>query len=228
MARADRFVYVDSMNGRDVFVVARNTVRVLLDSTRLDDILEVGEITGRASMERALAEVCDIEEGRRLLRERPELNRLHVDFDALAELPEGTVGRCLSDHLNRFGLDLDALNVPPPTPEDTDLRYLLRRYRGNHDIWHAILGLGTEGFEEVLVHAFTYGQLRFPLSTMVVFFGTLKHIILEGRWDVLKDDIRRYYELGQQSSPLLAVYWEERWDMPLMALREHVGLPVEL
>lgn len=213
------------MNSRDVFVVARNTVRVLLDSTRLDDILEVGEITGRASMERALAEVRQSDEGRRLLRDRPELNRSQVDFSGLADLPAGTVGRCLSEHLEKFGLDLDALNLPSPTPEDPDIRYLLRRYRGNHDIWHAILGLGTEGFEEVLVHAFTYGQLRFPLSTLVVFFGTLKHVILEGRWDVLKDDIRRFYELGQQSAPLLAIYWEERWDMPLTALRAEVGLP---
>ncbi len=212
------------MKGRDLYIIARNTVRVLLDSERLDDILEVGEITGRESIERALAEVKESEEGRALLADRPELNSAHIDFDALAALPEGTVGRCVSDHLTRHGLDLDALNLPRPAPDDTEFHYLLRRYRGNHDIWHAMLGLGVEGHEEVLVHAFTFGQLRFPLSTLVVFFGTLKHILLEGRWEVLQRGLRDHYDLGRRCEPLLGVYWERHWEMPLEEMRSALGL----
>jgi len=212
------------MKGRDLYIIARNTVRVLLDSERLDDILEVGEITGRKSIERALDEVKKSQEGRELLAERPELNSAQVDFAGLAALPEGTVGRCVSDHLTKNNLDLDALNVPRPEPNDSEFHYLLRRYRGNHDIWHAVLGLGVEGHEEVLVHAFTFGQLRFPLSTLVVFFGTLKHIVMEARWDVLQRGLRDHYELGRQAQPLLGVYWERHWEQPVDAMRRQLGL----
>lgn len=214
------------MRGRDAYIVLRNTVRVLRDSNRLDDILEVGEVMGRAAMERAAQQLQGIEEGRRLLADRPELNSTHVDMDTLATLPQGTVGRLYADHIARYQLDIDALNVPAPTDQDSDERYLLRRYRGNHDIWHTMLGLGTEGHEEVLVHAFTYGQLRFPISTLIMLFGTLKHIVLEGRWDVLRYEIRRTYELGRACDPLLAVYWEEQWETPVDDLRARVGLPV--
>ena len=214
------------MRGRDAYIVLRNTVRVLRDSNRLDDILEVGEVMGRAAMERAAQQLQGIEEGRRLLADRPELNSTHVDMDTLATLPQGTVGRLYADHIARYQLDIDALNVPAPTDQDSDARFLLRRYRGNHDIWHTMPGLGTEGHEEVLVHAFTYGQLRFPISTLIMLFGTLKHIVLEGRWDVLRYEIRRTYELGRACDPLLAVYWEEQWETPVDDLRARVGLPV--
>ncbi|MEM7160531.1 MAG: Coq4 family protein [Myxococcota bacterium] len=213
------------MRGRDAYIVVRNTVRVLRDSNRLDDILEVGEVTGRASMQRAVRQLQGIEEGRRLLAERPELNSAHVDLETLATLPLGTVGRLFADHVARYGLDIDALNVPAPTDADSDERYLLRRYRGNHDIWHTMLGLGTEGHEEVLVHAFTFGQLQFPISTLIMLFGTLKHIVLEGRWDVLRHQIRETYELGRACDPLLALYWEEHWETPVEDLRARVGLP---
>lgn len=176
-------------------------------------------------MQRAVRQLQGIEEGRRLLAERPELNSAHVDLETLATLPLGTVGRLFADHVARYGLDIDALNVPAPTDADSDERYLLRRYRGNHDIWHTMLGLGTEGHEEVLVHAFTFGQLQFPISTLIMLFGTLKHIVLEGRWDVLRHQIRETYELGRACDPLLALYWEEHWETPVEDLRARVGLP---
>ena len=212
------------MKGKDAFIVARNSVRVLLDSTRLNDILEVGEVTGRASMLRALTSIKEHEEGRALLRDRPELNSQEVDFNVLRSLPSGTVGRTFWEHMDRYGLDLDALNLPIPDSTDPDETYILRRYRGNHDIWHTMLGLGTEGYEEVLVHAFTYGQLQFPLSTLIVFFGTLKHIVLEGRWEVLRKRVREAYELGKGAYPLVGVYWERHWEEPLDSFRERVGL----
>jgi ubiquinone biosynthesis protein COQ4 len=196
----------------------------MLDSTRLDDILEVGEITGRSSMLRALESVKSDPEGIELLQERPELNSRHINFEALQALPKDTVGQLFAAHMSKYGLDIDALNVPAPMPNDADETYILRRYRGNHDIWHTVLGLGTEGYEEVLVHAFTYGQLKFPLSTLIVFGGTLKHILLEGRWDVLRRQLAAAYEIGKNAKPLVGVYWERHWQTPIEEMRERLGL----
>ena len=212
------------MKGREAYIVARNSIRILLDSTRLDDILEVGALTGQAAMERATALVMESQEGRDLLAQRPELNSEAIDFEWLRSLPVNTVGRLFVSHMDRYELDINALNQPTPSTSDTDVVYILRRYRGNHDIWHTMLGLGTEGYEEVLVHSFTYGQLRFPLSSLIVFFGTLKHIVLEGRWEVLKRQLNAAYEIGRSASPLVGVYWERHWHRPVQEVREELGL----
>lgn len=213
------------MSPGDLLIVARNTVRVLLDSNRLRDIQQVGEILGRESMVRAADRLRRTEDGWRILTSKPELNSSQVDFAALAELPTGTVGRHFSDHLQRHGLDPDALSVPARTDDESEHVYVLRRYRGNHDIWHALLGLGTTGHEEVLVHAFSYGQLRFPLSALVVLFGTAKHFVLERRWQELKTRIARAYRAGRDAEFLLAVHWEERWAEPLSQMRHVLRVP---
>lgn len=213
------------MTPGDLLIVARNIARVLLDSSRLGDIQEVGEIVGRESIMSAAEQLRDSEDGRRLLADKPELNSSQVDFAALARLPGGTVGRHYSDHLQRHGLDPDALSVPAPTDDEPEHVYVLRRYRGNHDIWHTLLGLGTDGHEEVLVHAFSYGQLRSPLSALIVLFGTPKHFVLERRWAALRTRIARAYRAGRDAEFLLSVRWEDHWAAPLDEMRRVLRLP---
>ena len=56
-----------------------------------------------------------------------------------------------------------------------------------------VLGLGVAGHEEVVIHAFSWGQLHLPVSAMVVLFGTLKHIVGERRWGTLGHSLREAY-----------------------------------
>jgi len=213
------------MTPRELIIVARNVVRVLRDSTRLDDLLVVGEILSRPAMERAVAALAATPAGARLFEERPELNSSRVDFDALRASPPGTLGRVFIDHMDRYGLSADALNVPRPQPGDPDATYLLRRYRGNHDLWHALLGLGTDGWEEVLVQAFSFGQLRQPQAALIILFGGVKHLVLEGRWEALRRDLVATWRAGRDAAPLLAVRWEDHWGEPIEAVRARFGLP---
>ena len=99
------------------------------------------------------------------------------------------------------------------------MAYLMRRFRQTHDVWHALLGLGVQGHEEVIIHAFSYGQLRLPVSAMVMFFGSIKHIVLERRWGALRHALREAYDIGRRAQPLLPVYWERIWDQPLAEVR---------
>ncbi len=212
------------MTPRELTTVARNVVRVMRDSTRLDDIIETGEIVSRGRFREVARELERTPAGRELMSERPEINTRTVDLPALAMLPEGTLGRAFADHLARYELDLDKLSFPPPTPGEPGEVYLLRRFRGSHDLWHALLGLGTEGHEEVLVHAFAWGQLRLPISGLIMGFGGLKHFVLEGRARELWPQVKRHVTLGRRAVPLLPVRWEELWPRPLSEVRRTLAL----
>jgi ubiquinone biosynthesis protein COQ4 len=212
------------MSPRELAIVARNIVRVMRDSTRLGDIIETGAIVSRGRLRAVAGELERTPEGRRLLAERPELNTRTVDLARLARLPEGTLGRLFADHLARYGLNLDKLSVPPPRAGEPVEDYLLRRFRGNHDLWHALLGLGTEGHEEVLVHAFSWGQLRLPISALVMLFGGLKHFVLEGRVQELRETVRAHVLLGRRAVQLLPVSWEDLWERPLGEVQRRLGL----
>jgi ubiquinone biosynthesis protein Coq4 len=71
----------------------------------------------------------------------------------------------------------------------------------------------------VLIHWFSYGQLRLPVSALIMVFGTMKHLLLERRWTALRHSMLEAYRGGRDAAPLLPVYWEDLWERPLAEVR---------
>lgn len=199
-------------------------VRVLLDSEQTAEIHVAEELTGREAFRRLRDTLFAGEEAGDLLRERPELSSARVDFAALRRLPETTLGFQYVHHLDRNNLTADSQATTTRYVDDPEVAYLVRRFRQTHDVWHALVGLGTAGHQEVLIHAFSWGQLRLPVSALIVFFGGLKHLVLEARWEALRTGLLEAWRVGRDAAPLLPVYWERHWAEPMAAVRERYGL----
>jgi ubiquinone biosynthesis protein COQ4 len=214
------------MDLRESYVVGRAVVRVLADSTRTEEIHKVEELTGRASYRKLLAALEQDPEAQRLLAAQPELRSDQVDYEALRRLPQTTLGGAYVRHLDRNGITADYQAAPTTFIADPEMAYLMRRFRQTHDVWHALLGLGIAGHEEVVIHWFSYGQLRLPVSALVMVFGSIKHLVLERRWGAMRHSLREAYELGRRAPPLLGVYWEEQWADPIDEVRARYGLHV--
>jgi ubiquinone biosynthesis protein COQ4 len=205
---------------KDSYRVGLAVVRVLGDSTKTHEIHRVEEITGRPRYRKLLAELAATPEGQRLLRDRPELSTERVDYDRLRTLPASTLGGAYVRHLDHNKLAADYQAAATRHIDDPDMAYLMRRFRQTHDVWHALLHVGVTGHEEVAIHWFTYGQLRLPVSAMIMVLGTLKHFVLERRWGALRHSLVEAYRAGRDAEPLLGVYWEDLWDAPLERVRE--------
>lgn len=212
------------MTPYETLVVGRAVARVLADSERTDEIHHVEEITGRDRFRHLLRDMARSSEAQRLLRERPELNSEQVDFAALRALPAHTLGGRYVRHLDDHGLTADSQATATRYIADPDIAYLMRRFRQTHDVWHALLDLGVAGHEEVIIHAFSWGQLRLPVSALVVLLGTLKHIVLERRWGALRHALLEAYRSGRNAAPLMSVYWENMWDRPIEEVRRNYGI----
>lgn len=204
---------------REWLVILRSTLRVLRDSGRIADIHRAAEITSRGRFEALLADALVGGRVPQLLREQPELDPASVDLAALRRLPADTLGGAYVRHLDMHRLKMFVDPTPRDYVDDPDVRYLIHRYRQVHDIWHVLLGLGTRGHEEVLVHAFVLGHLGLPISALIVLFGTLKHVVMERRWTVLRHTLLEAYRSGRSASPLLMVRWEQQWSRPLHEVR---------
>ena len=213
---------------RDTYRVGLAVVRVLGDSTKTHEIHRVEEITGQPRMRGLLAELQKTDDGRRLLAERPELSSQRVDYEALRALPETTLGGAYARHLDRNGLSADYQAAATRHVDDPDIAYLMRRFRQTHDVWHALLGLGIAGHEEVIIHWFSWGQLRLPVSAMIMFFGTIKHLVMERRWQALRHSALEAYRAGRGAAPLMPVIWEDRWPEPIARIRAELHVePLE-
>ena len=204
---------------QDSYRVGQAIVRTMADSTKTHEIHRVEEITGRPRYRRLLVELAATPEGQRLLAERPELSSRHVDYGFLRSLPEATLGGAYARHLVRNGLSADYQAAETRHVDDPDMAYLMRRFRQTHDVWHALLGLGVTGHEEVIIHWFSFGQLQLPVSALIMVFGTLKHLVGERRWGALRHSAIDAYREGRHARPLLGVIWEDRWEEPLDHVR---------
>lgn len=209
---------------KDSVRVAKAVVRVMADSTKTHEIHRVEEITGRPRYRRIMKEMATTTEGQRLLAERPELSSDHVDYDYLRSLPETTLGGAYARHLDRNGLSADYQAAATRHVDDPDMAYLMRRFRQTHDVWHVLMGIGITGHEEVLTHWFTWGQLRLPVSAMIMFFGSLKHFVAERRWGIVRHGAMEAYRSGRDAAPLLGVVWEDLWEEPLEDVRAAYGV----
>jgi ubiquinone biosynthesis protein COQ4 len=209
---------------KDAYRVGQAIVRVLGDSTKTHEIHRVEEITGRPRYRRLLDEMSRTPEGQRLMTERPELSSEHVDYDRLRRLPETTFGGAYVRHLDGNGITADYQAAATRHVDDPDMAYLMRRFRQTHDVWHALLGIGITGHEEVLIHWFSFGQLRLPVSALIMVFGTMKHLVLEQRWDALRHSMTEAYRAGRDAEPLMPVYWEDLWEHPLDEIRARYHL----
>ncbi len=206
------------------FQIARAIGRVLLDSERTEEIHRVEELTGGRRFERFLRETSGDAELAELLADEPELRSDQVDFDWLRELPAGTLGHAYIHHLDDNGLSADSQAAPTTQVDDPTIAYLMRRFRQTHDVWHALMDLGTAGHEEVIIHAFSWGQMRLPVSALVVFFGTLKHIVFEARWCALRHALLEAYVNGRNAAPLLPVHWERMWEDDIVEVRARYNI----
>ena len=197
--------------------------RVLLDSEKTSEIVVAEEITAQAQLRYWVKSgLFERGEGPELLRGRPEITSL--DLDTLRALPAGTLGSEFARFLDENEIQLAGLGQPTPYTEGDAESYLMRRIRQCHDLWHLLLGVGTQGHQEILVHCFSVAQTGFPYSLAVISMGSVKHMLLEGRFKTLTRDTRRAYRSGRDAKPLLTAYWERRWERPLDAVRREFGV----
>jgi ubiquinone biosynthesis protein COQ4 len=204
---------------RDVLLTLNAIQIAMRDSTRVDQVHVVEETTCRGAFAKLFEDLKSTPEGQKLLALRPELNRDQVDLDALRRLPRDTLGGAYVAHLDDNGLSADTQAVQTRYVPDPDIAYLVRRFRQTHDVWHPLVSLGVTPHEEVLVHAFSYGQLHLPLSALVLFFGGLKHGVLERRWHMLRRTMIETYRAGKRAKNLMGVHWESLWDLPVEEVR---------
>lgn len=170
--------------------------------------------------------------GRRLLDERHAVLEVLKDRDRLLAMPEGSLGHRYA----RFALDnglfpeklaeivADARSASSGlVPHASDeIAYLHDRYRDLHDMWHVLVGYGTDMAGEYALIAFQTRQTGYR-SMAIGTFMSMSFTALRGRLDLFTtwfDGRRR----GARTPYLMAQDWERLLPMPLAAAREELNL----
>ena len=158
--------------------------------------------------------------GAQLLEER--YPPLKPDIDALARLPQGTLG-------HRYAQLIRSLHYDPkifrPRDISSEERWLTQRIASTHDVHHVVVGFGTEQVGELGVLTVSALQIGFPAYVLLSTVGQLATFRLHGeRFPLLCQAVAQGAALARTSPCLAAVRWEEGWDKPLSQWRQELGI----
>ena len=116
--------------------------------------------------------------GAAVLADRRQLLDRLQDQHALAELPEGSLGRAYlafmrEENLSAAGL-VDASGIPEEEHLTPDGRLLRERMRDMHDLTHVLTGYGRDGLGEICLLAFMYRQTGNRGGALIALMGMSK------------------------------------------------------
>lgn len=202
----------------------RALTRVMLHPEETDQVLVFSNLANAAHREERLDRFFDDPRGQRLYAERRVIDSSHVDLDAFAQLPAGTLGHAYALFMQRHGLTPDVFDGRPAEVRDDRAAFVIQRMRQTHDLWHVVTNAETDPAGEVALQAFTYAQVRAPSSAILALLGTLRS--LRYTRDVVRDVIAMY-RLGRDAEPLVMFPWEDHWTTPLADVRRMLKLPAD-
>ena len=178
--------------------------------------------------ERELLRMLAQPEGRRVYSERLSLEAHLSDREALAAMPDGSLGRAYLAHVERHGLEPSKLVQLGDESDlraartDSDVRWMRERMGMTHDLWHVLTGYGADGLGEGTLLLFSLAQSG-GRANLLLAFGANLRILQERGFEWI-----RYawtaWRRGRRATCLAALPYEELLPLQLADVRSAAGI----
>ena len=199
----------------------RAYVTIVRDPNKLEKVFDLRTALAEP---RVLREMADFfrkdEQGRRALAERPRIGTL--DLEALAAMPEGTLGQAFGRHMIDAGLDPSAI---PSLPSNDEMQFMDAHLYESHDVWHVVTGFHTDVAGELGLQAFYAAQFPARLSLAIMSGGLLNTLVdpkAMADADRRMDAITQGWSMGRRAKPFFGYRWAESWHRPLSDVRREL------
>ncbi|KAL0098249.1 ubiquinone biosynthesis protein Coq4 [Phycomyces blakesleeanus] len=206
-----------------VVLAVGSAFTALINPLRGDMVATLGETTGRRFLTSMRDQMLSSSSGRRILRERPSIHTSTIDFDKLRkECAPNTFGAAYVSWLDAEGVTPDTRS-PVRFVDDEELAYVMKRYREIHDFFHTLTGLGVTVEEEIALKWFEWAQTGLPMTMLSSLVGPLRLSLAE-KQRLFGTYVPWALQTGASATPLMTVYFEDHFDVPLDALRAQLGI----
>jgi len=216
--------HMPTTNIQKLLLFAGSAAVGLSDPWRSDMVAINGEVFGLTALTYMHSRMKANEEGRLVLEERPRISTKTVDYAALAQLPENTLGRVVADFNAKHKISPDTRAVVQFV-DDPELAYVMQRYREVHDLLHALLDFPTNIVGEVAVKWVEALQFGLPMCVGGALLGPAR-FSRPSQYKLYEDHYRPLaIRVGNRSRFLLNVYYEMRWEQDIDDLRKEMRIP---
>ena len=162
------------------------------------------------------------EEANRILIDRPRINSIEIDLEHLSKLPSNTLGYQYVKFLNDNNITCDTRKSVKYV-DDSDLAFVLQRYREVHDFTHLLFDMKTTILGEVIIKWIEAIQTEIPMCIGAAILGPIR------LYPKQRELFKNYYldwaiKNAKQSKLTLLIYYEERWEQDLNDLRKELNI----
>ena len=212
----------------------RDLRALMVDPEDTDRAVSLMYAIGRGEFERNFQRFAASANGRALLAESPSLIAALSDRDALARMPQPSLGRAYLEYLERNHFSPDGLLVVQNrvqeswereegvAPIDPTRTWYRDRVLVLHDLLHVLTDYGTDDLGEGTLLAFSLGQSP-GRGLAFLTIGSALEIwrILGWHWFAY---VFRAWRRGRRATMLVALPWEDLLPLPLAAARRISGV----
>ncbi|KAL1117052.1 hypothetical protein AAG570_004380 [Ranatra chinensis] len=214
--------HIPSSSFQKLILAFGSATQSLFDPSRGDMIATLGETTGRSALAFMKSKMEASSEGSTILRLRPRINSETVDLVGLSKMPEHTLGHVYYRFLEKNKVTPDSRPIVQFV-DDVELAYVMQRYREVHDLVHAILGMPTNMLGEVTVKWVEGIQTRLPMCLGGGLFGAVR-LAPKQRKKYVTTHLPWAIKTGFNAHFLMNVFYERRWDQPLVDLHRELNI----
>jgi len=197
-----------------------SSVVSLSDPERSDMVAVLGETTGPIALHRMHRQMMSDAIGREILFKKPRVTELSLNVRRLRSLPANTFGAAYARFMDERGFTADS-RAPVKYIEDSELAYVMQRYREVHDFWHTLSGMETTVLAEIAVKWLEMVQTGLPMTALSAFLGPLRLSCRDSR--ILSVELIPWaWRCGTNCKPLMSIFYEEHFDQDLDEFRKEL------
>ncbi|AET39233.1 ubiquinone biosynthesis protein COQ4 Ecym_4156 [Eremothecium cymbalariae DBVPG len=204
-----------------LFLVA--LFRTKTDPQNATNVVHIGELTAFTSfLENLKQTMLSTKDGRRILRDRPNISEKDLNMEKLAAYPENSFGRTFYNWLKKENITVDT-RMPVQYIDDPTHAYIFQRYRQCHDFYHVVANMPILMEGEVVIKTLEAFNIGVPMAYMAMCFPFIGMKSTE-RTRLVNSYMPWAIETALTSKPLISVYWEEYLDKDIKELRDYLGI----
>ncbi|UTW54958.1 ubiquinone biosynthesis protein COQ4 [Kordiimonas sp. SCSIO 12610] len=212
---------------RDYFAAWKALRALMKDREDTNQVFKIMQALTGDSLHKQYARFIETDIGTNIIEKKIDLLDTLKNREALAKLPEGSLGReylnfMITENITAEGL-VDASDDSFSHFQDENFERYAMRTREMHDLWHVITGYGRDGLGEFCVVAFSYSQtksLGFAAIALMGAFDLSKKFKGHG----VLGAVMQAFKHGRQAAWLPGQDWENLMAVPLSEIRQMMNI----
>ena len=189
---------------------------------RSDMVAALGEsLFPETALRKIQLEMLNSESGRMILKDKPIIDGNSLNVEELLSYPKDSLGYMYANFMNTYQLSSEVRD-PVHYISNTELAYIMKRYRQIHDFVHVILGMSVSVPEEVIVKWFEWAHFGLPMNMVSAIFGPFATTSEE------KETIKKYImwalNNGYNSKQIMNIYFEKELETNFESLKKRLNI----